>query len=136
MIAHSKDLRKRVINAVNQKVLQLGEIAVLFQINVRTIYDWRKQFEKTGNIEAKTGFHKGHSHKITDLEKFKKFVEENSDLTLKEMAEKWGNISPKTIDRALKKIGFTFKKNNLDTKSAMKKKEMNLKMKSGRWIHQ
>lgn len=136
MIAHSKDLRKRVIDTVNQKVLQLGEIAVLFQINVRTIYDWRKQFEKTGNIEAKTGFHKGHSHKITDLEKFKKFVEENPDLTLKEMAEKWGDISPKTIDRTLKKIGFTFKKNNSDTKSVMKKKEMNLKMKSGKWIHQ
>ena len=132
MIAYSEDLRKKVIAVVEEGILQLQEIAGLFRINVRTIYDWRKQFKETGTVKAKTGFHKGHGRKITDLDKFKEFVEANPDLTLKEMAQKWGNVSPKTIDRALKKINFTFKKNNSVIKNVMKKKELNFKKKSAR----
>src|SRR5689334_15664463 len=107
--AYSLDLRKKVIAKVNEGILKIKEIAAFFGINVRTIYDWRKQWETTGNLAPKTGFQRGHSHKITDLDAFKAFAEANADLTLKEMAEKLGNVSPKTVDRKLKKIGFSFK---------------------------
>lgn len=121
--SYSIDLRERVIEAVNKGIWQLKEIAEFFNINVKTIFKWRKKLELTGTLAPETGFAKGHSHKITDLDEFKNFVKNNPDLTLKEMAEKWGNISPATIGRTLKKINFTLKKNNLATESAMKKKE-------------
>jgi transposase len=121
--AYSTDLRKRVMSAVNENILKLKDIAERFKVNVKTIYDWRKQFKKTGNISPKTGYQKGHSHKITDLDAFKKFVEENSDLTSKEMAEKLGNVSPQTVLNRMKDINFTFKKNNSSMKNAMKKKD-------------
>jgi transposase len=123
--AYSIDLRERVIEAVNKGIWQLKEIAKFFNINVKTIYKWRKILEITGTLAPKTGFEQGHSHKITNLDEFKNFVTENPDLTLKEMAQKWGNVSPQTIGRSLKKINFTLKKNNLAIKSAMKKKENN-----------
>jgi transposase len=122
---YSMDLRERVIEAVNKGIWQLKEIAKLFNINVKTIYKWRKNLEKTGTVAPKTGFQKGHSHKITDLDAFKNFIKENPDLTLKEMAQKFGNVSPASIRRALKKINFTRKKNNSAIKNVMKKKEKN-----------
>lgn len=124
--AYSIDLRKRVVSEINKANLPLKDISVLFNVNVKTIYIWRKNLKLTGSIAPKSGFHKGHSHKITNLEDFKKFIQENSDLTLKAMAEKWGNVSQKTIYRAMKKINFTFKKNNFAIKNAMMKKESSL----------
>jgi transposase len=121
--AYSIDLRERVMEAVNKGIWQLKEISALFNVNVKTIYKWRKIFKTTGSLAPKTGFERGHSHKITNFDEFKIFIKNNPDLTLKEMAQKWGNISPKTIGRALKKINFTRKKNNSAIKNAMKKKE-------------
>ena len=123
--AYSIDLRERVIEAVNKGILQLKEIAELFNINVKTIYKWRKKLKTTGTLAPKTGFERGHSHKITNLDEFKNFIKKNPDLTLKEMAQKWGNVSSASIGRALKKINFTRKKNNLAIKNVMKKKENN-----------
>jgi hypothetical protein len=88
---------------------------------------WRQKERETGTIEAKTGYQKGQP-KITDLEAFKQFVLENSNLTQDEMAVKW-NVSQPAICRTMKKIGFTVKKNNTVTKSVMKKNEKYLKMK-------
>ena len=125
MKAYSVDLRTKIMTVVNENTMQLQEISALFQINVKTIFRWRKQFKATGSFEAKKVVSKGKKGKITDLEYFKAFVENNSDLTLKEMAKKWGNISTGTIWRALKKINFTFKKNSFYTQKVIKKKEKN-----------
>ena len=55
--------------------------------------------------------HSCNGHKITDWEKFQKFVEVNGDKTQAQMAKLWPEeISERTISRALKKIGFTRKK--------------------------
>ena len=126
---YSTDFREIVIAKVNEGILQLKDIAKFFNVNVKTIFDWRKQFEKTGTLSPKIGYQKGHSHKITNLDEFKIFVENNPDLTQKEMSQRWNNVSPKTIERALKKIDFTRKKNNSATKNVMKKNEQNFKKK-------
>ena len=110
MIAYSMDLRKRIIDEVNSKTMLLKDIAKLYKVDAKTIYRWRQRLEKNGSYKAITGYQKGHSHKITDLEKFKNFVSNNPDLTLKEMAKSWGNVSARTIERSLKKINFTSKK--------------------------
>ena len=63
----------------------------------------------------------GNGHKITDWEKFREFAKTNGDKTQVEMASFWdGEISSRTISRALKKIGFTRKKRPTATRSGMK----------------
>jgi len=54
---------------------------------------------------------RGNGHKITDWEKFREFAQAHRDKTQVEMAKLWeGQISDRTISRALKKIGFTRRK--------------------------
>lgn len=82
---------------------------------------WLKRKETTGDFCPKKYTPPGHSHKITDWEKFRAFVAENADLTQAQMAELWdADISARTISRALKKIGFTRKKKLMDTGNGMK----------------
>ncbi len=124
-IAYSNDLRKKIVEAINSKKMKKKEISKQLNINIRTIQRWLTLQRKTGSIKSKTGYQNGHNHKIIDLNTFQKFVEANPSLTQLEMAEKWGNVSKSTIARALKKINFTVKKNNMVTKSGMKKSVWN-----------
>ena len=117
---YSEDLRIRVLTEFDKKKITVKDIIELFNVDRKTIYRWRKRREKTGNVKAITGFQIGHSNKIVNLEDFRFFVINNPDLTIKEMAVKWGNVSPSTIRRALIKINFTFKKNSWIIKNAMK----------------
>jgi transposase len=123
--AYSLDLRSRVLNEYDKGVLQKKEIAELFQIGQKTIYNWVKRRSVTGEIKPKSGYQKGHSHKITDQEKFKEFIAKNPDTNLKELGEKWGEISPTTIGRMLHKLNYTFKKNSFSIKSGTKKNALN-----------
>src|SRR5262245_4996323 len=99
------------------KSVECGEsitgISKLYQVGRATIYRWINQRKHEGDIHPKTHWQKGYDHKIKDLEAFKKFVEENPGRTLNEMAEAWGNVKRMTIYRALQKVGFTHKKNQL-----------------------
>ena len=71
-----------------------------------------KRERETGDFQALPNQPPGNGHKITDWKKFTKFVEVNGHTTQVEMAKLWTEeISDRTISRALKKIGFTRKKN-------------------------
>ena len=119
---YSIDLRQRVLAECDRKALKRYEIASLFHVDLKTIYTWVKVRNSTGKIEPKSGYQKGHSHKITDTEKFKVFIADNPNSSLKELSKKWGNVSSSTIRDKLHKIGFTVKKNNGGTRSVMSKK--------------
>ena len=123
---YSVDLRERVLAALDEKKLKRYEIAGQFKVDLKTIYNWDRLRTNTGKIEAKSGYQKGHSHKITDTEKFKSFIAENPNSSLKELSRKWGNVSSTTIGVKLHEIGFTIKKNSGDIKSVMNKKELNI----------
>ncbi len=105
----SIDLRKRVIAAI-ELGLSRKEAAKTFQITESVISKWHSLKTKTGSLEAKKNYQKGHSHKITNEEEFKKFVLANRNDSLRALAEKHGSASDTTIGRAMKKIGFTKKK--------------------------
>lgn len=110
--AYSNDLRGRVLTAVKEGQ-KINFVSQVFKVCTRTIYRWLDLQSKTGSYQAKTGFQKGHSHKIKDLAAFKDYAEKHADLTLEELAELWGDVGRMTVQRALKKIGFTRKKNQL-----------------------
>jgi len=99
------------------------EASQLFNISRNTINLWFQRRAVTGDIAAKPTSVVGQRQKITDWEKFREFVKANSDKTQAEMAQLWGDISERTIARALKQIGFTRKKKLMATAKEMKKSE-------------
>ena len=109
--AYSYDLRKKVMEAMSEG-MRKTQVSRIFKISRNTIELWLKKREKTGSYQAEYGYQRGYNSKITDLEEFQEFASKNGSLTQKEMAEAWKeDISDRTIGKALKKIGYTRKKN-------------------------
>lgn len=75
----------------------------------QTIYSWLKLEKEQGDLKPKTGFQKGHSHSIKDVEKFKRFVDSHPDYTQKKIAEHF-SIGKSSADRMLKRLGYSRKK--------------------------
>lgn len=123
---YSVDLRKRVIAECDKKELKRYEIATIFKVDLKTIYNWIEARKINGTIEPKSGYQKGHGHKITDTEKFKDFIANNPNSSLKELSLKWGHVSSTTIGNKLHSMGYTVKKNSGGIRSVKKKKELNI----------
>lgn len=109
--SYSYDLRTKVINAIDGGMGKT-QASRIFQMSRNTIDTWLKKREETGDYQGKVGYQKGYNPKIADLEEFQRFVQVNGSKTQAEMAEAWAEqISDRTIGKALKKIGYTRKKN-------------------------
>lgn len=108
---YSYDLRKKVIQAIEQDGMKKSEVSQLLNVSRNTINLWLKRQAQTGDYQALPNQPPGNNHKILDWEKFRDFVKIHGDKTQVEMAKLWQEkISDRTISRALKKIGFTRKK--------------------------
>ena len=124
---YSYDLRQKVMQAIELDGMSQLQAATTFQISRSTINIWCQRKVLTGDCQAKPNLPPGNGHKITDWEKFKEFAKVNGDKTPVEMAKLWiGEISDRTISRALKKIGLTRKKKLMDTEKDLKRKDKNL----------
>lgn len=118
---YSYDLRQKVIQAIKLDGLKISEASVLFSISRNTIGLWLKRQAETGDFQALPNKPNGNGHKITDWENFREFAKTHGDKTQVEMASLWeGEISDRTISRALQKIGFTRKKKLMATANGMK----------------
>ena len=123
-LIYSLDLRKRAMELVDEDAMFYTKICKVLGICHKTLLSWRKLKTQTGSVKQPPIVYKGGSKPIvTDWEKFRKFVEKNSDKTRAEMAKLWGAGSPASIGRSLKKIGFTRKKKPMVIKNVMKKIE-------------
>jgi len=112
---YSIDLRDRAIKTVDSGE-KISTVARIFKLSRHAIYAWLKLRKETGSLKPKSGYQKGHSHRIEDWKLFEKFAHQNKNNTTAKMAEKWTiltgqSTSDSAIDRGLKKIGFTYKKN-------------------------
>lgn len=124
----SIDLRKRVLKEVDASQDTIKNIAKRFCIGQRSIYSWLALRRETNDIVPKTNYQKGHSHTITDWEEFRKFVEKHTHLTSPAMCIEWEKIYGKRIatsvmKRGLKRLNYTFKKNNFATRNRTNNKE-------------
>lgn len=109
--SYSYDLRTKVINAIDEGMGKT-QASRIFKISRNTIDTWLKKRKYSGDYQAKVGYQQGYKPKITDLEEFQRFLQLNGSKTQEEMAEAWPeDISDRTIGKALKKIGYTRKKN-------------------------
>lgn len=119
--AYSYDFRQKVIEAIELNGLKKQEASELFNISRNTINLWFQQKAATGDFKAKTPRARSSGNKITDWQAFREFVEQHGDKTQVEMSQLWpGEISSRTISRALKHIGFTRKKKPTATANVMK----------------
>jgi len=92
--------------------LKKSEASQLFNISRNTINLWFQRKAATGDVQPKSRQPSSNRQKITDWEKFQTFAKEHGEKTQVEMAQLWeGEISDRTISRALAKIGFTRRKN-------------------------
>lgn len=104
------ELRTRVLEKI-ETGMRIVEASMIFNVHRETIANWIKIKEENGHCESKKGYQKGHSHKIKDKDKFKKFINDNKDKSCKELSHLWGEISASTIYSYIKKIGYSNKKN-------------------------
>lgn len=85
--------------------------AQLFQLGRNTINLWLKRQAETGDYQAKSNRPHRIVNKITDWEEFAEFASRHGDKTQAEMAALWeGDISARTISRALQKLEWSRKK--------------------------
>ena len=124
---YSYDLRQKVIQAIELDGMSQNQAAKAFHISRSTINLWCQRQASTGDCKAKPNLPQGNGHKITDWEKFREFVKVNGEKTQVEMAKLWdGEISDRTISRALVKIGVTRKKKLMGIENDLKRKGKNL----------
>ena len=108
---YSLDLRQKVIEAIELNGMTKSEASTAFQISRNTIDLWLKRKALTGSLVASSNAPVSPQRKISDLEAFRIFAHQHRYKTQVEMAELWpGEISQRTISRALKRIGWTQKK--------------------------
>jgi transposase len=108
---YSEDFRQKVMQAIELDGLKKSEASQLFNISRNTINLWCQRKAETGDVKPKPRQISQQNVKISDWNQFRAFVKEHEDKTQSEMAQLWeGEISQRTISRALRKIGHTRKK--------------------------
>ncbi len=90
--------------------MKKSEAAQVFQLGRNTIDLWLKQQAETGDYQAKSNRPHRTADKITDWDKFTQFAKLHGEKTQAGWRCGKGNISARTISRALDKIGLSRKK--------------------------
>src|SRR3954469_25881806 len=108
----SNDLRKRILEAVDNNEDSRRKLAVRFKVNTSTITKLIQLRRQTGSFEPRT--HGGGVEPTLDhdaLERLRKLVEETPDATLEALRQELGvSGSRMIICRALQELGLPLKK--------------------------
>jgi len=100
----------------------------MLDIDKSTIFRWNKSHKEGGDCNFKGYNQNQDKRKIIDLVKFEELIK-NNNLTLEEYSLKLGNVKREAIRIAIKKIGYSYKKNSGYIKSETKNQEVDLKKK-------
>src|SRR3954451_1291025 len=108
----SNDLRKRILEAVDNKEGSRRKLAARFKVNTSTITKLLRLRGETGSYQPRP--HRGGVAPTLDgdaLERLRRLVEETPDATLEALRQKMGvSGSRMIICRALQKLGLPLKK--------------------------
>lgn len=116
---YSNDLRQKAIAAVRRGERKI-DVSKMFKISRNTLDLWLKREEETGTYQPIQGYQQGCRHKITDWERFRKFIKQHGGKTQTELAKLWGdNVTQQNMSNALKKIGVSRKKRLTDIENEM-----------------
>lgn len=117
MNAYSLDLRKLVVAFVEEGHSQ-AEAARQFKLHPVTVSRWIKLKKTIGSLKVVAVPRSPHKLPLDALEEY---VKEHPDAILKEIGKHF-NCGKDAVARALKKLGFTRKKNKKFTKKGMNRK--------------
>jgi transposase len=104
-MAYSVDLRKRVVEFVNEGHTQ-EKTSLIFKVGTTTIKRWLSLHRETGSLENKP---LNRSASIFESEKLAAYIEENPDALLKDIAQHFGGSITGAF-YALKREKITLKK--------------------------
>ena len=96
----------------------IAKTAETFSIGVETVNRWKRELRDSGELQGRKVQDREHTRKITP-ERLERFLEKFPNGNQKEMSEYFG-CKQSSITVALKKFGYTKKKNKSDTTKPMK----------------
>jgi transposase len=114
---YSNDLRKKVIDLIESGKKQT-DICKFLNLSKSTVIRWHNRYKEMGNANYIVNKKSTQSNKISDLSKFKEFIDSNNDKSILELKYLWVNykgsnreVSKGTIHYVIKnKLNYTFKK--------------------------
>ena len=116
MNAYSLDLRLKVLDAVDRGIPR-REVVRTFSVSMPTIERYLRRRRQTGGLAPKPSPGRTSSILATSEQKraLGKQLEENDEATLERHCELWeerggARVSVSTMSRAVRKLGWTFKK--------------------------
>lgn len=112
----SLDLRRRIIRAWQKEKPSVEELAQRFSVGTATVKRLTRRFRETGSVEPLP--HGGGQRPRIPAEKLlrvQRLVEANPDWSIEELAAAYNkqegtSLSRSTMDRAVRRLGFTRKK--------------------------
>jgi transposase len=117
MRAYSIDLREKIVKLYEEGKVSQRQLAKQFDVALSFVEKIIKQYRQTGSVEPKKRTEQTPTKlNHEQLKVLEKLVEENNDATLDELSQMLKEhtgvlISRVTVDRMLKKLNITFKKN-------------------------
>ena len=114
MRALSLDLRERIVAACDRGGHTRQQVAGLFGVSVFTVKKLLRQRRQTGSIASRYDRCTGRPRKILACheERIRELLAARPDMTLGEICGELDlDCTPQAIDIALKRMGFTYKKN-------------------------
>lgn len=118
---YSLDLRHKVINAIDNGMGKT-EASRVFQMSRNTIDLWLKRRDQHNTLAPKVRQPSRSRAKIQDLDEFRNFVDDHPDWSQERMGREL-SVSGSCVGRALKKIGYSRKKDSSDIESVMSRSE-------------
>jgi transposase len=125
--AYSDDLRRRILQAYEQKEGSEAELARRFQVSLGYVKKIRQQWRRTGKME-RVPHQPGRKPKFTEpiRERLRSWLQQQPDLTLMELQEQLRAqerlpVSVPALWVVLRKIGLRLKKSRSTPKSATRK---------------
>lgn len=108
--AYSYDLRLKVMKYLASGK-SIKETSKVYGIHRKTIMDWRKLKQVSGDVKAREGYQKGSRIIIRDIVQFKAYIDANNSKSSIELAKGWIQaVCASTIVNTLRRLGYTYKK--------------------------
>jgi transposase len=130
MNAYSLDLRLKVLNAVDRGIPR-REVVRTFGVSMPTIERYLRRRRQSGDLTPRPSPGRTPSICATSEERRALWeqLEENDEATLERHCELWeerggARVSVSTMSRAVRKLGWTFKKSRWVPQSGMKRSEV------------
>lgn len=105
-MAYPVEFKEKAVELANS-LNSINRASIILGIAYNVLKSWKEKHDKGEDLKHRSG---GKRFEKIDKEKLKDYIDKNPDKFLEEIAEEFG-CSKTAIDKALKNMGYTNKKN-------------------------